>query len=1327
MDKPPTSPFSLFGSTEEPDDMNPNASRDDLERWLDMLREQAGDDWKPNQPAASPAPAAPPGPSNDLPDWLADIAPRTEETNADFLQSFAREIESGEDSQSPISMTSPFISSTDATPAVSLPPIDPAPADTSRRDRPVPGWLQNSSSPDASSPIAAISNKDDSTTLSSLLDDAPGIVMGRGSGDTTGGLDWLQGGPKIDSAPLGTAPTSVPPTEALTPSIIEPTGPIRPITQPIVPETPAIEPVEESLLDWLMEEDDPNGLPALPEQTTAVIQPADTTPEDNSLIRQANVSDDEFLAQSDWLFAPEDSNDAPVVQAPVPEVSTIAPEPIKPDFSLPAIEPVDSDEFTVPDWMDSAPFEPIARIPDPEPASPATTGAIAVGLPPLGSVPEPIEQPDWLPQADNTPAFDTPAPAPAAEGEELPDWLQPPAGLDTPQLPSLGETPSWLPDGAVEEAQPAPMVDEEPSWLKATNELPELVSDSEPDWLKSTGELQPAPAPTGMDSEELPDWLQGVDTPTPVAESIPAPVAQNDLPDWLQGAAEAAAVPEQAALDEDISGWLADTGAQSIEIGEMDSTPDWLEDASRPVDLAPPAEAQPAPVAAVPSGVQDTQSQAPDWLSQISDTGQFEWEDLEGTNEGDAAPVVAQNPLPPLPIEGDAPAVEDTSAVPAPWETQATAMDNQDWVIELPGWLQPEEQKTQAVEAVSLPKVSEEQLQAQAKLEDALDAIPPGEPAQVDTKFDDTIFSALQDEEPDAGDINLKDLPEWLKPAEKQSEEEELDMPPWLRPTSADDIEWLNTLAPGTVPPLRTPAFTPSTQDDVDFIISAEAADPEWLEATGPSNVSSVATQPAVSPVATPGDLPDWLASVRPEGLNYGSTATPQAERTTTTATELFPVAEPVAVPTIPAAPERAFTPQATPSAKKNQGQSLEEADFPEIPPWLESIQPADQVDAPSEERPSPFDKGSAADFLDEISGALPVAPIITEQAATGTLAADAEVQELVVTDAQAKQAAIFEELFAPVAKPQTEPLPQVQTQTKRGLQLDRLIVAALVLIPLAVTFFAQPAWLGQPPIESRPAVKDFYDTVNTIPPGSEALVVFDYEPGSSADVDPAMEAVIAHLAQKGLRVALVAARPAAVPIAENTLQRARSSLDADFPYNYGQDWVHLGYLPGGALGAQALASAPQTTMPIEIKGGLSPWDQMLRNVRTFNQFELVIVGASTAERTRAWVEQVQVYSVPIGAVVPAGAEPLVLPYYESETPQLIGVISGVSGASVYDSLSNRSSGLLRTWSVYSFGILLAALLLFIGSIVWLISDTFAKQKSNQPDFAQIQKGLQTE
>ncbi len=1383
MDNNSKSPFSLFGNSEEPDDVNPNGSRDDLERWLDMLRDQAGDEWKP---AASESVFVPANAENnaasELPDWLADIAPRTEETNVDFLQSFAREIDDKPTSESPISATSALLGGSE--------PVVPAPAPVPsepKSDRPVPDWLKGSSNVDTSSPIATGPVKAESGGLGSLLDDAPGVIAG---GATTSSLDWLSGVATTESSTLPTSPPVV--TDPL------PQAQPKPITQampavtaqptpPVIPE-PATE-ANESLLDWLIDEDEviQSALAPVTDPLTTPAAPVEE-PVENTIIRQTDVSDDDFLAQSDWLLGPTETV---AKTEKVAEVSTQIEIPITPEPKAKKVET--SDDFTVPDWMDSAPFEPLPPLPEQK-----TDSDRHAGLPPIGaSEGLHADDPDtgsWLPDlgksapmASTNPESDLPdwltaptgftEPLPPAQApktpfepaEELPDWLNgdaatPDAVASPAQLAPIAEPiaqdalPDWLPQEPEPVATPAaPVADALPDWLPqetadpdpfaAAAAAPAPVEDNAPDWLKATSELNAAAV-----EDDLPDWLKAqtgsLEAPAPMAQ--PDPVAQNDLPDWLQGAHDAAVTPDAAPapVDNDISSWLADTGAQSIEIEPMESSPDWLKDATRPAPASEnagkglesvedalartsPTPAEPAGVvAATPAPGATSPTDTPDWLSQISDTGQFEWEDLEGT-EAEANAPAAFEALPPIPVDGEAQSVADTTNVPAPWETQvAPAAGEQDWVIELPGWLQPEEGAKAAAEAAQ--PVPDQNLEAKAKLEDALDSIPRGEAAPEANKFDDTIFSALQDDESEGGELNLNDLPEWLKPAEKQTEEEELDMPPWLRPTSADDIEWLNTLAPGTVPPLRTPAITPSTQDDVDFIISAEAANPEWLEATGPGNMSSVSTQPAVSPISTPGDLPDWLASVRPADLSYGSTATPQAERTTTTAMELFPeaVAEPVVSPAQPVAPAPA--PAYEVEAKKapassGPAQPLEQADFPEIPPWLESLRPANEVDAPPEERSSPFDKGSAADFLDEISGALPVAPIITEQATVGTIAAEAEVQELVVTDAQAKQAAIFEELFAPVAKTQTEPLPQALPKQARTFQLDRVLVALALFVPLAFTFWFQPAWLGQPAIESRPATKAFYDAANAITPGSEVLVVFDYEPGTSADVDPSMEAVIAHLAQNGVRIAVVAAKPAAVDLAVETVQRAKLSVDANFVYNYGQDWVHLGYLPGGALGAQSLAAAPQTTLPIEIMGGLNPWEGMLRNVRTFNQFELVVVGAGSAERTRAWVEQVEVYDVPIGAVVPAGAEPLVLPYYESETPQLIGVISGVSGASVYDTLNNRASGLLRTWSVYSFGILLSAVLLFFGSIIWLITDLMAGQTKNKADFAQIQKGLDTE
>ena len=59
------------------------------------------------------------------------------------------------------------------------------------------------------------------------------------------------------------------------------------------------------------------------------------------------------------------------------------------------------------------------------------------------------------------------------------------------------------------------------------------------------------------DSDDLPDWLQGVDQPGDAAES-PDSAGDQDMPDWLSGTGTSAApASSDSAEDEDTPDWLS--------------------------------------------------------------------------------------------------------------------------------------------------------------------------------------------------------------------------------------------------------------------------------------------------------------------------------------------------------------------------------------------------------------------------------------------------------------------------------------------------------------------------------------------------------------------------------------------------------------------------------------------------------------------------------------------------------------------------------------------------------------------------------------------------
>ncbi|HSR31110.1 MAG TPA: hypothetical protein VLY63_11135, partial [Anaerolineae bacterium] len=81
-------------------------------------------------------------------------------------------------------------------------------------------------------------------------------------------------------------------------------------------------------------------------------------------------------------------------------------------------------------------------------------------------------------------------------------------------------------------------------------------------------------------------------------------------------------------------------------------------------------------------------------------------------------------------------------------------------------------------------------------------------------------------------------------------------------------------------------------------------------------------------------------------------------------------------------------------------------------------------------------------------------------------------------------------------------------------------------------------------------------------------------------------------------------------------------------------------------------------------------------------------------------------YDVPLGTAVSASVAPLAVPYYQTESQQLIGLLGGVSGAASYEALlSNQDTPTDTTAArldAQLAGALVLVLVLLIGNIIYL-------------------------
>ena len=218
------------------------------------------------------------------------------------------------------------------------------------------------------------------------------------------------------------------------------------------------------------------------------------------------------------------------------------------------------------------------------------------------------------------------------------------------------------------------------------------------------------------------------------------------------------------------------------------------------------------------------------------------------------------------------------------------------------------------------------------------------------------------------------------------------------------------------------------------------------------------------------------------------------------------------------------------------------------------------------------------------------------------------------------------------------------------------------------------------------------------------SLVVFDYEAGYSGELEAVSGALLDHVMTRGLSVASLSTHPTGSALAI----RAFAPYVERYAYENGRNIIHLGYLSGGSTAVQLFAVSPRDVvlegfaLPEEItESDLSVWDTpVLEQVQSLSDFGMLVVIAADSETARVWAEQARpnLGDSTMVAVLSAGAEPLVRPYFESEDPKVGGILAGLPAAAAYE-LRNGRLGLAQVhWDAFGTAMLAAEFVLFAGT-----------------------------
>jgi len=218
------------------------------------------------------------------------------------------------------------------------------------------------------------------------------------------------------------------------------------------------------------------------------------------------------------------------------------------------------------------------------------------------------------------------------------------------------------------------------------------------------------------------------------------------------------------------------------------------------------------------------------------------------------------------------------------------------------------------------------------------------------------------------------------------------------------------------------------------------------------------------------------------------------------------------------------------------------------------------------------------------------------------------------------------------------------------------IFIALAVIIPLLVglRFEEEPSNI----------VLALYDKVENLPPGSRILLSFDYGPTTAPEIQPMVDVILRHSAEKKLKIYLMAVWATGHNL---TVQTVDKVLMKEFPdYQYGIDYVNLGYKAGNQGLIRVIVDNIKKMYNTDANGTDIDHIPMMKTVSSLKDMDLIVSFGGGFPGIKEWILFAgDPGRIPIGGACTAVSAPQLYPYYPN---QMCGLLGGIKGAAEYES-----------------------------------------------------------
>lgn len=271
----------------------------------------------------------------------------------------------------------------------------------------------------------------------------------------------------------------------------------------------------------------------------------------------------------------------------------------------------------------------------------------------------------------------------------------------------------------------------------------------------------------------------------------------------------------------------------------------------------------------------------------------------------------------------------------------------------------------------------------------------------------------------------------------------------------------------------------------------------------------------------------------------------------------------------------------------------------------------------------------------------------------------------------------------------------------ERFLNIDRRIIFAAVALAVIGSLLIRFSL----PVPASTPVQKIFDKIESMPPGAHILISFDYDPSSKEELQPMALALLHHSFRKGLKVIGMTHNPGGTGLAE----QAMNSIASLYQREYKEDYVFLGYKPGGASLIMNMGEDLHTAFLKDFYGNDTTTLPALQGVESLRDLDY-LVDLAAGVTIETWIAfGKEKYKFEMGAGCTAVIGPDMYPFLDSG--QINGLMAGLKGAAEYEALVKHEAQAYEGMRPQSVTHCLVVLFVLFGNIIFFISGGFRSQR----------------